>query len=160
VSRICQPTNSDMTGACICLAFIKLHSLTLPLSGRQGDLAISADSTVACPLEGLVRRCRFFTGKHGRPLPRQQRSSHLRFTSHTCAQLQSKSRDDLQDGVKAGAALSRVGLIEALPGETLVSGHLSHSLGSRDVAQSLGNESRISIRLQCLPRSGLASADC
>jgi len=28
---------------------------TLPLSGRQGDLAISAESTVACPLEGCVR---------------------------------------------------------------------------------------------------------
>jgi|GEM_PF-6809728 len=26
------------------------------MSGRQGDLAISADSTVACPLEGCVRR--------------------------------------------------------------------------------------------------------
>ena len=88
----------------------RLH-LTLPLSGRLRDLAISADSTVACPIEGLVRRCRFFKGKHGRPLPRQQRSSHLRFTSHTCAQLQSKSRDDLQDGVKAG-----VGCCQALAG--------------------------------------------
>jgi hypothetical protein len=28
---------------------------TLPLSGRQGELAISADTTVACPLERLVR---------------------------------------------------------------------------------------------------------
>ena len=28
---------------------------TLPLSGRQGAIAIEADSTVACPLEGLVR---------------------------------------------------------------------------------------------------------
>lgn len=98
----CQPANTFCQPS---------HRLTLPLSGRLRDLAISADSTVACPIEGLVRRCRFFKGKHGRPLPRQQRSSHLRFTSHTCAQLQSKSRDDLQDGVKAG-----VGCCQALAG--------------------------------------------
>jgi hypothetical protein len=28
---------------------------TLPLSGRQEAIAIEADSTAACPLEGLVR---------------------------------------------------------------------------------------------------------
>jgi hypothetical protein len=103
--------NDGLAEALLNLLGHVLYPLTLPLSGRLRDLAISADSTVACPIEGLVRRCRFFKGKHGRPLPRQQRSSHLRFTSHTCAQLQSKSRDDLQDGVKAG-----VGCCQALAG--------------------------------------------
>ena len=36
--------------------------LTLPLSGRQEGIAIDADSSVACPLQGLVRRCHISTG--------------------------------------------------------------------------------------------------
>jgi hypothetical protein len=31
--------------------------ITLPLSGRQEAIAFKADSTAACPLQGLVRRC-------------------------------------------------------------------------------------------------------
>ena len=89
--------------------------LTLPLSGRQEAIAIEADSAAACPLLGLVRRCRIFTGSVCGSPPRQQSSSHLSLTSHTGAQLQTKCRDDLQDGVNARAALSRQGLVEVLP---------------------------------------------
>jgi hypothetical protein len=81
--------------------------LTLPLSGRQEAIAIEADLTAACPLQGLVRRCRISTGSVCGPTPHLQSSSHICLTSHTGAQLQSKSRDDLEDGVKARAALSR-----------------------------------------------------
>jgi hypothetical protein len=80
---------------------------TLPLSGRQGAISIEEDSKAACPLQGLVRRCRFFTGSHCGPLHRQENSSHLRLTSHTGAQFRAKGRDELQDGVKARAALTR-----------------------------------------------------
>ncbi|MEA5416605.1 hypothetical protein [Synechococcus sp. BA-132 BA5] len=80
---------------------------TLPLSGRQEAIAIEADSTAACPLQGLVRRCRIFTSSVCGPTPHLQSSRHLRFTSHTGAQLQPKGRDNLQDGVKARTTLSR-----------------------------------------------------
>lgn len=125
---------------------VSIHP-TLPLSGRQEAIAVKADSKAACPLQGLVRRCRISTGSDCGPTPRKQGSSHLRFTSHTGAQLQSKGRDDLQDGVKARAPLSRLGLVETFPGKSRLSGHLGHPLGPRDVAQGLGDEDGISIRL-------------
>lgn len=90
---------------------------TLPLSGRQEAIAFK-DSTAACPLQGLVRRCRISTGSVCGATARKQSSSHLRFTSHTGAQLQAKGRDDLEDGVKARAPLSRQGLVEAFPGQS------------------------------------------
>jgi len=98
----------------------RLCVLTLPLIGRQEAIAIvaiEADSTAAGPLQRVVRRCRISTSGDCGPTPRQQSSSHLRFTSHTGAQLESKGGDDLQDGVKARAALSRQSLVEALPGK-------------------------------------------
>jgi hypothetical protein len=81
--------------------------LTLPLSGRQEAIGIEPESQVACPLQGLVRRCRVSTGIVYGPMPHLQSSGHLRIISHTRAQLQAKGRDYLQDGVKARTALSR-----------------------------------------------------
>ena len=98
-------------------------------------------------MNGCVRRCRFSTGSACGPTHEMQNSSHLRFTSHTGAQLQAKCRDDLQDGVEAWAALSRQGLVEALPGKSGIPCHLGHPLGPCDIPKSLGNEGSISIRL-------------
>jgi hypothetical protein len=105
---------------------------TLPLSVRQGGIGIEADPTAAFPLQGLVRRCRITTGSVCRPTPKLHRSGYLRFTSHTRAQLQTQGRDHLQDGFKARTALSRQGLVEALPGQSRISGHLGHPLGPCD----------------------------
>ena len=58
---------------------------TLPLSGRQEAIAIEADLTAACPLKGLVRRCRIPTGSVCGPTPHLQSSGHLCLTSHTGA---------------------------------------------------------------------------
>lgn len=81
--------------------------ITLTLSGRQGVPGTRSELVVACPLQGLVRRCRISTGIVCGPTPHLQSSSYLRFASHTRAQLQAKGRNDLQNGVEAGAALSR-----------------------------------------------------
>ncbi len=102
---------------------------------------------VACPLKGLVRRYRISTGSVCGPTPHPQSSSHLPFASHTRAQLQPQGRDHRQDGIKARTALSRQGLVEALPRKTLISGQLCHPLRLRDVAQGRCNEVSISIRL-------------
>jgi hypothetical protein len=37
---------------------------TLPLSGRQEAIAMEADSTAACPLQGLVRSVTFARSPH------------------------------------------------------------------------------------------------
>lgn len=80
---------------------------TLPLSGRQRVSGARSDFMVAFLLQGLVRRCRISTGSVCGPTPDLQGSSHLRFASHTRAQLQTQGRDHLQDGVKARTELSR-----------------------------------------------------
>jgi hypothetical protein len=129
------------------LGDLGLDQLTLPLSGRQEAIAIEADSTAVCPLQGLVRRCRFSTGSDCGPSPRQQSSRHLRLTSHTGAQLKSKGRDDLQDGVTTRTAFSTHSLAEALPRQSSVSCHLGHPLDPCDASHRLGNEDSILIRL-------------
>jgi len=97
---------------------VSLLWLTRPLSGRQGVSGARSQFMPACPLEGPVGRCRISTGSVCRPSLHVQSSSHLRFASHTRAQLQTQGRDHLQDGVKARTALSRQGFVEALPGKS------------------------------------------
>ena len=96
---------------------VSLLWLTRPLRGRQGVSGARSQFMAACPLEGPVGRCRISRGSVCRPTLHVQSSSHLRFASHTRAQLQTQGRDHLQDGVKARTALSRQGFVEALPGK-------------------------------------------
>src|SRR5688572_19125886 len=62
-------------------------------------------------------------------------------------QLQAESSDNLEDRLEARAALSRKCLVETLPGEAGIAGHLGHALGTRDVSESLGDERRIAVSL-------------
>jgi hypothetical protein len=57
--------------------------LTLPLSGRPRVSGTRSELVEACPLKGLVRRCRISTGTVCGRMLIQQRSSQLSFTSQT-----------------------------------------------------------------------------
>ena len=66
-------------------------------------------------------------------LPRQQISSHFSLISHTGAQLQSKGGDNLQDRVKAWAALARQGFVQAFTSQARFLSQLAHTLGASNI---------------------------
>lgn len=62
-------------------------------------------------------------------------------------QFQSECRDDLEDGVEAGAALAGERLVKTLPRKTGIARDLCHPLGARNVPQRFGDEGGIAVGL-------------
>src|SRR5687768_3670204 len=60
-------------------------------------------------------------------------------------QLQPKRTDNLEDRIKARISLPGEGFVQALAGQTGVTGNLRHSLGAGNVPKRLGNKRGISV---------------